>query len=293
MLGILRKRVVLVSILALSILVLAILTFWYRPRQATPVPFGMRFPPIDDVCKYSVITLWRNNLLDRERKFLPHFLDRAQSCGTRVVVRLHGKSSDILHDDDIGIDLSKFEDRVNDFAGFLEPYISAGVILTHLTIDEPHDCWNDWGGKCPTLEEIEEASIISKKYWPTLPTMINTIPRFAGRYTWRDTDFINFQYAFHKGDLETFIADGLVMVKTNKIRDISWSFQVATGGCDTYGACAMTPYQVRQVGTSLCATHTGLFVGFSSYRSDLMTPEMIAVIDDVRNACGIRVFNNL
>ena len=167
-------------------------------QQSEAIPFGMRFPPLEAICDYQVVTFWRDDLLDSQGRFKPELLEKASSCDTQVVVRLHGQTRDILADDGLGLDLVKYEARISDFAGRLDHYVDNSTILAHVAIDEPHDC-SDWGGKCPTPEEVEQAALISKKYWPNLLTLVSTIPRNAAKHTWKDVDIINFQYAFHKG----------------------------------------------------------------------------------------------
>ncbi|MDO8451997.1 MAG: hypothetical protein Q7S76_03965 [bacterium] len=249
------------------------------------IPIAITFPPLETVCDYAVIALWRNNLLKPDGTLRVTHLNKARSCGTKVVVRLEGKTSDIAGVDGKGMDLSKFEDRINDFAGLLEPYVADGTILAHFTIDEPHDCKNDWGGTCPQARDVDEAGRISKTYWPGLQTMVNTSPAYAGGYTWAYTDIINFQYAFHKGALDSFLSTGVDVLSRGRIPSISWSIQAAQGGCSSFGNCAMTPDQVRSVGTSMCQTGQGRFVSFFSYRDDLMTDEMRGAIDAIRLAC--------
>ena len=245
----------------------------------------MRFPPLEQVCDYPVVTFWRRDLLDLRGRFDPSVLDRARSCRTKVVLRLHGLTRDIAGDDGQGLDLDKVEDRINDFAGLIDPYVQDGTILAHLTIDEPHDCY-DWGGRCPTPWEVDQAGLNSKRIWPTLPTMVNTVPRYAGQYNWEYTDIANFQYAFHKGPLDEFIHGGLEVVRAGRVAGISWSFQARWGGCRRFGECSMTSAQVEEVARALCGTRTGQFVSFSSYDAQLVTAPMQQVIDRVRNYGG-------
>lgn len=258
-----------------------------NPEGDQSTPFGMRFPPVDKICNYPFVTFWRGDLLDANNNLQTTLLDTARACGTKVLVRLHGETSDITGPNGVGLDLAKYEDRINDFAGLIDNYVADGTIFAHLTVDEPHDCTNDWGGNCPEPNQIEQTAEISDQYWPGLATYTNTSASYASQITWEQIDFINFQYAYHKGDLTTYINDALAVLQNGNIPEISWSFQAAHGGCSVYTpGCNMTPEQVTTVGTAMCNSQTGHFVSFSSYRDDLMTPEMEAAISTVRAACN-------
>lgn len=256
-------------------------------QKSDTMLFGMRFPPKEKICDYSVVIFWWKDLLNEKGDFQPDVLKTARDCGSKVVVRLSGKSSDLVSFGIRGLDVSRFDDNIRIFKDKIDPFILDGVIIAHLTVDEPHDC-QDWGGSCPTFEQLEEASRISKKYWPNLPTMINTVPKFAKKFVWKDTNYLNFQYAYHKGDLSQFIKEGLKVLSDGNITDISWSMQAVTGGCGEYGKCSMTPKQVEKVGTALCQTQRGLYVSFSSYQDKLMTEEMLKTIQRIRFACENR-----
>ncbi len=271
---------------------IALLSFATAPAHSAPAlgsesgtPFGMRFPPLEQVCDYPVVTFWRRNLVDSRGRFDLSVLDQAQACGTRVVLRLNGFTRDILEDDGRGLDLAKYEDRINDFAGWIDPYVQDGTLLAHVTIDEPHDCY-DWGGQCPTPWEVDQAGLISKRYWPALLTIVNTMPRYASQYDWEYTDIANFQYAFHKGPLDEFIHSGLEVKRAGRVANISWSFQARWGGCRRFGECSMTPAQVEEVARALCGTRTGQWVSFSSYDARLVTVPMQQAIDRVRSYGG-------
>lgn len=277
-------------ILSAAFLVLLFLFSTNKWQKSEPIPasnmlFGMRFPPENEICDYSVVTFWWNDLLQSNSYFNPTVLDIAKSCGTKVLVRLSGKSTTLMKESGFGLDLAKYEQKLQMFAGKLEPYISNGTIFAHLTIDEPQDCKNDWGGVCPTFEEIEEAGRISKKYWPNLPTMINTIPSWALSHTWKNIDYIHFQYAFHKGHLVNFIEQALEVYTKRLAKNISWSFQVVGGGCSKFGECNMVLNQIVNVGRALCDTKTGLFVSFSSYKSEIMTKQMKNTVLNLKKYC--------
>ncbi|MEW5985714.1 MAG: hypothetical protein AB1791_03685 [Chloroflexota bacterium] len=256
------------------------------PAPPTYIPFGMLFPPPERICDYPVVQFFGRHLLDEQGDFDPAVLDIAQGCGTQVILRLTGRTSNVLNDSGVGLSLARYEDAINDFAGLIDPYVANGTILAHFTIDEPHDCQNDWGGQCPTPAEVDEAGRLSRKYWPTLLTMINTSPSYAGRYHWQYTDIVNFQYSFHKGSLEAFINGSLAVLEEGQAHQIAWSIQATRGGCDEFNECPMTPSQIEEVGRAMCATGRGAWLYFTGYREEFMTPEVEQAIQQVRVACG-------
>ncbi len=251
------------------------------PAQRIPLLMGM--PPLYEICNYEVISLRRDTLLPAGGNFNSAPLEEAHTCGTKIIVRLEGLSSDVAKPTG-GLDLVVYEDRINDFVGLIDPYVENGTIISHLTIDEPHDC-SDWNGVCPTQAEVDQASAISKRYWPTLHTIVNAAPLYASTYTWVETDELAFTYAFHKGTVADFIADGRALLDAGKVRSLSWAMQVVEGGCDTYGTCSMTPQQVLEVGTAICDTGSGSFVGFFRYDAAVLTEEMHQSIEELRMYC--------
>lgn len=255
------------------------------PRQSISMPFGIVHPPIEKICEYSMVVYERKYLFDAPNKFNPRVLQKARSCGTKVVLRLHGKTRDVLNDNGIGLALDKYEDRINDFAGLIDPYVEDGTIIAHVTIDEPHDA-HDWGFRPPEPSEVDQAGAISKKYWPNLPTLVNTIPRYASRYQWEHTDIINFQYAYHKGPLNKFVEEAVNVLERGHVRDISWSMMVALGGGEQYGQGPMSPEQAVEVGTTMCATGKGVFIGFYGYNERLINEDMRKAINKIQAFCG-------
>lgn len=247
------------------------------------IPLAMAAPPLDKVCDYEYVKLGRDQLLTND-VFDPTYLDTAWGCGVRVLVRLHGQTADIT-DPNGGLSLALYEDKINDFAGFLDAYVDAGVIVAHLAIDEPEDC-SDWLDVCPLASDVDEASHISKNYWPTLAAMINTSSAYAWEYDWVHTNIIGFQYAYHKGDLTEYVNNALDFLAGGYVTQISWAVQAELGGCNEFGLCNMTPAQVQEVGTAMCDTQVGFVLGFERYNETLMTPEMLAVIEDLKSFCS-------
>ena len=248
------------------------------------IPMIMAEPPMDEMCTYSVVFYDRDRFLPEGGSFDSTLLDLAEICGTKVIVRLHGLSSDVAAPGG-GIDLVAYEETINDFAGLIDPYVANGTIVAHLTVDEPHDC-SDWNNVCPATSQVDQASQISKSYWPTLKTIVNTIPVYASSYTWVHTDNINFTYAYHKGLLSDFISAALVIVNDGKANQISWGIQAFSGGCAVYGQCSMSASQVLEVGTAMCSTQRGNWLAFLSHDLTLITNEVQQAINDVRAICG-------
>ncbi len=252
---------------------------------ATPeLHFAMGMPPNPEICRYNVVLLERSNLMPEEGVFSPDALEIAQACNAKVIVRLHGKTEDITASGG-GLDLAKFENQINDFAGLIDPFVANGTIISHLTIDEPHDC-SDWSMLCPLQSEVDAAASISEEYWPDLDTTVNTLPAYAAGYQWVNTDLITFVYAYHKGDLQTFVQDAVDVYDDGSINSIGWGIQAYAGGCPIFDACSMSPAQVVEVGTAVCDTQIGDFVWFTRHKTDLLTPEMKQAIEDVRGLCG-------
>ena len=50
-------------------------------------PFGIANPPADKICDYSVVSYGRKAFLGPENQFDPRLLEKARSCGTKVVLR--------------------------------------------------------------------------------------------------------------------------------------------------------------------------------------------------------------
>lgn len=254
-------------------------------KEMKKIPFGMANPPIDKICDYPLVGYFGRVLFDSGGKFNSSLLDKARSCGTKVFLRLSGQTNKILNDNGVGINLSKFEDRISQYQGLIDPYIEDGTIIYHFTIDEPHDC-HDWGGQCPSPSEVDEASKISKKYWPNLKTMVNTLPDYASKYQWQYTDLINFQYAYHKGPLDRFISAALSVYESGKVEEISWSIMAKSGGYSQFGKGPMTPEQVEEVGKAMCDTGKGVVIAFVGYKEEILTLEMYQTIERVKNYCG-------
>lgn len=271
----------------LSLLCLAGISLLAQSVKANPgIPVGRVWPPLEKICDYPIVAFSRRNLVSGA-SFDPTFLDQARSCGTKVFIWLYGETKDILNDNGVGLNLHKYEDRINDFAGLIDPYIEDGTIIGHLTIDEPHDC-HDWDNElpyeCPLPPEVDQAGEISKKYWPNLPTVVNTIPGYASRRQWQYTDIINFQYAYHKGPLDQFVNGAVRVLEEGYINDISWSMMITQGGCSQYGQCPMTPEQVVEVGTTMCATGKGIFL-LLLVNEGLIDDGMNSAIDQVKTYC--------
>lgn len=250
------------------------------------IPFAMLNSPLDKICDYPIVAYNnRKVLFNSENEFDPTILETAKSCGTKVVLRLHGFTEGILNDNGVGLDLEKYENRINDFAGLIDPYVEDGTIIAHFTIDEPHDC-HDWGFQCPEPSEVDQAGQISKKYWPNLPTSVNTVPGYASRYQWEHTDIINFQYAYHKGPLSQFVEQAIDVLNNGYVDDISWSIMALSGGCPNFGQCPMSPEQVLEVGTAMCNTGEGVFIGFFGYNKNLIDEDMKQAIYQLRLFCS-------
>jgi hypothetical protein len=249
---------------------------------------------INTICDYPVIGLGGRNLgkltADGSLNFDPVYLEQAQSCGTKVIVALNDKTERILNDNGQDLDLQKYEDIIALYAGKIDEYVNDGTIIAHGVIDEPHDCNNDWGGVCPTAEEVDQASRISKQYWPTLPTAVNTVPQYlrSENYTWVHTDIINFQYAFHKyqGNYQQFISDAAALHDSGMFREISWALQAKSGGCLTYQECSMSPQQIVDVGGAMCNTGKGEWINFVYYDTSLLTDEMDTAIAQLSTICA-------
>ncbi|MEW5987768.1 MAG: Ig-like domain-containing protein [Chloroflexota bacterium] len=159
-------------------------------------------------------------------------------------------------------------------------------MVAHLTIDEPQDC-QDWNGVCPTQTKVDQAAEISKQYWPNLMTFIHTMPDYASEYDWVDTDLIHFQYAYHKGDLTSFIDDTRDMMDEGHVGQISWAIQALAGGCEEgWGICSMTPAQVWEVGTAMCNTNVGFTVTYERYDETLIDAQMQQTIDNLIDYCA-------
>lgn len=251
---------------------------------AAPILFSMGDPANVAICNYAQISLDRDELVDDDDNFDPTPLDLARLCGTKVAVRLHGETADLL-DGNGELDLALFTDAIDDFAGLIDPYVDDGTVILHLTIDEPHDC-QDWNGVCPDAVDVDQAAAISRVLWPTLPTVVNTLPGYADDYQWVHTDVISFVYAFHNGELADFIDAAVAIRDDGYIDQITWGMQVSNGGCSEYGSCAMTPAQVASVGSAMCASQAGSAVKFFKYSTTLLDAAMLDAIDDVRAACG-------
>jgi hypothetical protein len=52
--------------------------------------------PLDKVCDYRTIAILDDKYLQRNGRFDPAFLDKADSCGTKVLIGLSNQTRDIL-----------------------------------------------------------------------------------------------------------------------------------------------------------------------------------------------------
>ena len=265
-------------------------------KSTTGTAFAMAMiirPDISRVCDYEMVALGGRNLKTKgdNPTFDPQFLDRAKSCGTKVMVALNDKTERILQDDGTGIDLDKFREAVSFFKGKIDPYVNDGVVVVHGVIDEPHDCKNDWGGDCPSASEVDQASAISKEYWPSLPTAVNTVPNYleSEGYTWMNTDIIQFQYAYHKyqGDMKAFVDDAVALNNAGRFRQIAWSIQAKSGGCETFQGCPMTPDQIKNVSQTMCDAKEGKYLLFVHYDTTLLSPPGVSeALEFVKDVCS-------
>lgn len=223
--------------------------------------------------------------------------DEAKACGTSVVFMLNNQTDKILTDSGVGIDLQKIESIAQTFDGVIDPYINDGTIVAVGIVDEPHDC-GDWGGECPTPQQVDEASMIIKNHWPNAKTITNTLPTylFNNEYKFEYTDIVQFQFAFHKykprgcrdcmGDYNKFVSDAVAAKEQGYFKEISWALQVKSGGCNTFQGCSMTPEQFSDVSTAMClADNTAQHLAFVFYDTTLLTPEMLQSIDSVNSFC--------
>jgi hypothetical protein len=259
-------------------------TLVQQPTGSTQcIPMGVWRPPLEEVCNYPLILLRRQDLGDAAtNQFDPTYLDEAQRCGTKVIVWLYGLTTTIS--DTNGFNLSLYQNLVNDFQGHIEPYISSGTIMAHLAIDEPQDC-HDWNYICPTADQVEQAAAYSKQLWPNMPVLVNTSPEYASQKTWSNVDLISFQYAFHKGDLNQYVQNGLSVYQQGKVDNIAWSIAAGQGGGSSYGEQSMTLDQLRQVATAMCNTSTGvgiLLVPFEATQAEGVSE----VLAELKTTCG-------
>jgi hypothetical protein len=251
----------------------------YISESQRDIPFAMGNPPIERVCDYPIVVYMARGAIKKE------IFEKAKSCESKIIIRIGGGTHSILNDNGVGLDLEKFETRIKDFKGKIEPYIEDGTILAHFTIDEPHDC-SDWGGKCPSPSEVDQVSKISKKYWPNLPTLVNTLPEYASRIKWEYTDIINFQYAYHKGFINDFVEQAINVLNDGKVDDISWSIMARYGGSKNFGRVPMISSQVLEIGKKMCSTGKGIFICFVGYEEELLDKEMQHSINELKDFCN-------
>ena len=263
-------------------------------QTSTPVPapqglFALAFfgvpNPIDPICEYAAISIPGRVILSE-----PNFLAVAHTCGTKVLVFLSSSTENVVGVSG-GLDLGRYRAQLLRYVGVIDFYVDNGTIVTHLTVDEPHDCVNDWKSVCPSAQTVDQAGAISREYWPTLPTAVNTLPNYLRRYSdyvWQYTDTLIAGYAYHKydGDPYAFAAD--VTGEAWRFSSLMWSMNGTKGGCQIYDTCAMTPDQVRDVATAQCSTRPGIVVGLNSYDPAFLTTEMLQAIEDVRTICNVR-----
>lgn len=255
----------------------------------TGIPLAMSFirpGPQGHMCDFPATLVLGRHLQDKSGNFDPTVLEEAKKCGGKVILLLSDKTENVLGDSG-GLDLNKFRQQISPFDGKIDPYIG-NVIIAHGVVDEPHDCNNDWKGKCPTAQEVDQASAISKEYWPNLPTAVNTTPAYINKeaYTWIHTDIIMFQYAYHKGELNSFVDSAISLYNQGKFNEIAWAMQVKSGGCDTFQGCSMSPDQVRAVSAKMCGTGQGKWIGFVWYDESIITADMRNAIADVQETCN-------
>ena len=240
---------------------------------------GMGNPAIAKICDWESASV---RLIDSEDITL---LEKAKECGTKLVILPFRNTKDIVNDDGVGLSLVKFEQKIKPFAGKIDPYIADGTILALGLVDEPHDCNNDWGGVCPKPSEVDQAGQIAKKYWPEVTTLVNTLAKYAAGYQWQYVDIINFQYAYHKGPLVKFIKDSERVLDGGFINQISWAIQAKSGGGETFKESSMTAEQVLEVGRAMCDTKKGINLTFVTYEEELLTPEMLQALDELKTYC--------
>lgn len=243
--------------------------------------FVMGYPPKEKICEYPVVLLnGREDLIENGDI---EALEIARSCGTKVYVKLE-ETPDILNKNGVGINIKIIKQKWDDFAGIIDPYVEDGTIIGHLIADDPHLC-DEWGGTCPTRQNMDELGRISKSHWPALSTILSTIPPYAENYTWQFVDKINFPYGFHKGNIDDFIDHGMKVFLDGGVADIGWSMQALRGGCAQYDECPMTPDQVLTIGKKMCTSGGGTTIGFSRYDFSLLDEEMADAVQQVEKYC--------
>jgi hypothetical protein len=254
-------------------------------KKKVKIPVSMANPPLEKICDYPLVIYSHSQfVLSSQGKFNASHLREAQSCGTKVIVTLSGPPEEILNENGIGLSLPKFEEKLARFKGVLDPYLKDGTIAYHLVVNQPHNC-QYWGSQCPSPAEIDEASQISKIYWPTLKTMVTTTTKYAPAFKWRHTDLLNLEYGYHQGPLDQFIKDSVEIYESSKANTISWSILALVGGFTDSGRGIMTPIQVEEIGQTMCDTKIGKAISFINYNEKILTREMKDVIGKLQNYC--------
>lgn len=256
-------------------------------QSGTPLAMSYFNPsPKGHMCDYPVTAVLGRHLKNNSGEFDPSVLAEAEACGRKVLLFLSDKTENVVGDTG-GLDLTKYRNEISFFDGKIDKYVESGVIMAHMVVDEPHDCNNDWKGSCPSASTVDQVSKISKELWPTLQTFVNTVPSYIQRegYTWQNTDIMNFQYAYHKGDLNKFVSDAVSHLNSGKFRDIAWALQVKSGGCARYQECSMTPEQVQTVTSTMCNGQPGKWLAFVWYDPAIMTPEMLTAATSIQSTC--------
>jgi hypothetical protein len=132
----------------------------------------------------AVVTVRRDNVAG--------FLRAAQAGKLRLVLNLAGANRHYTNPDGT-FNLALWKARIDTYRDVdFGPYVTEGLVLAHLLIDEPGAA-GTWGGQPVSRADIEEMARYSKSIWPSLPTAVRAVPAWLGM---GDTTYQNLDIAW-------------------------------------------------------------------------------------------------
>jgi hypothetical protein len=186
-------------------------------------------------------------------------LSLAHARGARIVVKLCKGRDMWVKNADGTFSLTKWKALVDRYRSVnFASYIKDGTVLAHYLIDEPSRP-ERWGGKIISQATLEAMAAYSKRFWPTMPTVVRVVPSWLAKapITYSALDAAWFQYASRFGDPTKAVAAEIAVAKTKGL-GLLVSMNVLDGGNGSSripgwstGKWAMSATEVRSYGTAL------------------------------------------
>jgi len=205
------------------------------------LPFGLLQAPLS-----AYTTRWSGTLYNATPTYLVGRLEKAQSVGMRMVVRLADPRQ--VTNSDGTFSLTKWKAQVDRYRTLsLGGYVSDRTFYVHLLVDRPN-CASCWGGHAIPWSTLEEMASYSKTIWPQLSTMAGAEPSelASASFTWRYLDAGWVEYDTRKGSIGTYLKNESTQAQLEGLGIVA-GLNLLRGSAGN----PMTASQIKEFGTVL------------------------------------------